>query len=47
MKISELKKLIKKYDDAKKHAERLLAELEVNKKENLQPEPQTNPINKS
>jgi ArsR family transcriptional regulator len=43
----ELQKLINKYDDAKKHTERLLAELEANKKENSQPEPQTNPLNKS
>jgi ArsR family transcriptional regulator len=41
----ELQKLINKYDDAKKHAERLLVELEANKKENSQPEPQTNPSN--
>ncbi len=43
----ELKKLIKKYDDAKKHAEKLLSELESNNEENPQPEPQTNLINRS
>ncbi len=43
----ELKNLIKKYDDAKKHAEKLLSELESNNEENPQPEPQTNLINKS
>jgi ArsR family transcriptional regulator len=43
----ELQKLIKKYDDAKKHAERLLTELTASKKENSKPEPQTNPLNKS
>ena len=42
----ELQKLIKKYDDAKKHAEKLLAELE-SKNKNSRPEPQTNPLNKS
>ena len=36
----ELQKLIKKYDDAKKHAEKLLSELE-SKEDNPQPEPQT------
>ena len=43
----ELKKLIEKYDDAKKHAEKLLSELESNNEENPQPEPQTNLINRS
>ena len=42
----ELQKLIKKYDDAKKHAEKLLSELEA-KEDNPQPEPQTNLINRS
>ncbi|MGB7968763.1 MAG: ArsR family transcriptional regulator [Methanobacterium sp.] len=42
----ELQKLIEKYDDAKKHAERLLVELDA-KNKNSQPEPQTNPLNKS
>jgi ArsR family transcriptional regulator len=41
----ELKKLIRKYDDAKKHAEKLLSELESNNEEN--PQPQTNLINRS
>jgi ArsR family transcriptional regulator len=43
----ELKKLIKKYDDAKKYAEKLLSELESNNEENPQPEPQSNLINRS
>jgi ArsR family transcriptional regulator len=42
----ELQKLIEKYDDAKKHAERLLVELDA-KNKNSQPQPQTNPSNKS
>jgi ArsR family transcriptional regulator len=42
----ELLKLIEKYDDAKKHAERLLVELDA-KNKNSQPQPQTNPSNKS
>ena len=42
----ELKKLIKKYDDAKNHAEKLLSELESNNEETNQPEPQTNLINR-
>ena len=42
----ELQKLINKYDDAKKHAQRLLAELEA-KDKHTQAEPQINPLNKS
>jgi ArsR family transcriptional regulator len=37
--IEDLQKLIKKYEDAKKHAERLLTELESIKEENSQTEP--------
>ena len=43
---TQSQKLIEKYDDAKKHAERLLVELDA-KNKNSQPQPQTNPSNKS
>jgi hypothetical protein len=41
--IEDLQKLIKKYEDAKKHAEKLLTELEARKEENSPTESYSNP----